>query len=157
MATVDTSPSLHLWIAVNRATRSVVERLSRQVEGHGLTLTEFAVLEALLHKGALPIGEIGEIVLLTSGSMTYVVDKLERRGLLVRRRSDEDRRVLYADLTDQGRQTINAAFAEHAALLARIMAPLDRTDKRQAIAILGRLRRTAEALPDAPGTCQAAD
>jgi len=108
-------------------------------------MTEFGVLEALLHKGPLPIGEIGGIVLLKSASMTYVIDKLEQRGLLQRRRSEEDRRVLYVELTPQGRALIVVAFKEHAALIGDLMDPLTREEKREAAGLLKRLRQAAEA------------
>jgi len=144
----DTRAALHLWVALNRASASIYVHLHQQVEAHGLTLTEFGVLEALLHKGPLPLGEIGDLVLLTSGSMTYVVDKLERRNLLQRRRSQEDRRVLYAELTPEGETLIQAAFAEHAALLGDLMTSLTRGEKREAAALLGRLRQAADAHPD---------
>ncbi len=136
--------ALFLWIAMNRASSSIEAHLHRQVESHGLTLTEFAVLEVLLHKGALPIGEIGDRVLLTSGSMTYVIDKLEQRGLLRRRRCDEDRRVLIAELTPKGRTKIEAVFPEHAALIRDLMDDLTPEEKRRAASVLKRLGRFAK-------------
>lgn len=102
----ETGVALKLWVVMNKALRSVEEHLRRQVESHGLSFTEFAVLEVLLHRGALPIGELGGRILLTSGSMTYVVDKLEKRGLIRRRACPNDRRVIYAELTDEGRSLI---------------------------------------------------
>ena len=86
------SSALKLWVVMNRAVQSIERHLRRQVEAHGLGFTEFAVLEVLYHKGAQPIGEIGSRILLTSGSMTYVIDKLEQRGLLRRAPSATDRR-----------------------------------------------------------------
>lgn len=136
--------ALRLWIAMSRARNSIEEHLHRQVEAHNLSLTEFAVLEVLLHKGALPLGEIGDRVLLTSGSMTYVIDKLQERGLLRRRRCEEDRRVLYAELTPEGRAKIEAVFPEHAALIGDLMAALTENEKHEAAGLLKRLGRFAE-------------
>ena len=107
---MEKSSSLRLWVILNRTVRSVEDALREQVEARGLSMTEFAVLEVLLHKGALPIGEIGDRVLRTSGSMTYILDKLARRGLLRRRACEEDRRVQYAELTDDGRALIEAVY-----------------------------------------------
>ncbi len=140
----ETRAALRLWIVMSRARGSVEAHLHRQVEAHGLSLTEFAVLEVLLHRGALPIGEIGDRVLLTSGSMTYAIDKLEQRGLLRRRRCEEDRRVLYAELTPKGRAKIETAFPEHAALIRTLMAVLTRKEKHEAADVLKRLGRFAE-------------
>lgn len=119
-----TAASLKLWVVMNRAQASVGDALRRQVETHGLSFTEFAVLEALLHKGALPIGEIGLRILLSSGSMTYVIDKLEKRELIRRRACAEDRRIVYAELTEAGRALIDRVFPEHAALLRALMGDL---------------------------------
>lgn len=140
----ETRAALHLWIALSRALGSIEERLCEQVESHGLTLTEFAVLEALLHKGALPIGEIGDRVLLASSSMTYVIDKLEDRGLLRRRRSEEDRRALLAELTPEGREKIDTAFPEHAALIRDLTSELTMEEKRRTASVLKRLGRYAD-------------
>lgn len=140
--------ALYLWIALTRALGSVEMQLCRQVGAHGLSLTEFGVLEALLHKGPLPIGEIGSTVLLTSGSMTYVIDKLERRGLLQRRRSEQDRRVQYAELTPEGRSLIETVFPEHAALLHDLTSVLTLEEKQDTAARLTRLRRFAEERAD---------
>lgn len=143
----DLDVSLKLWVVMNRALRSIEDRLRRQVEAHGLSLSEFAVLEVLLHKGALPIGEIGDKILLTSGSMTYVLDKLQGRDLIARRPSDQDRRILYAELTTKGRTLIKGVFAEHAALIGDLMAGLSLDEQRKATDLLRRLGLFAQRLP----------
>lgn len=133
------APALKLWVVMNRAVRSVGDRLRQQVEQHGLSMTEFAVLEVLKTKGALPIGEIGDRILLTSGSMTYVLDKLQKRGLIERRPSEEDRRVLYADLTPEGRRKIEIVFPEHADLIREMASVLTLEEQRSAAELLKRL------------------
>ncbi len=104
---------------------------------------EFGVLEALYHKGPLTQGQIGERILLTSGSITAVVDKLEERGLVERRPCAEDRRVVYADLTDEGRELIARVFPEHAEALRIAMEGLTTEEKRIAAVLLVRLGRHA--------------
>ncbi|PQJ26795.1 hypothetical protein BSZ35_17830 [Salinibacter sp. 10B] len=128
---------------MNRTAGSIHEHLRRQVEAHDLTLTEFGVLEALLHKGPLTHSEIADRVLLASSSITYVIDKLEDRGLLWRRQSEEDRRVKLAELTSEGRAKIEAAFSEHAALLDDLMAELSLEEKRKTASALRRVGRCA--------------
>lgn len=140
----ETASSLKLWVVINRALDSIEEPLRRQVEAHGISFTEFAVLEILLHKGPLPIGEIGDRTLLSSGSMTYVVDKLEERDLIRRRPCPDDRRIIYAELTEEGRTLIQRVFAEHAALIRRLMEELSPEEKETATDLLKRLGRSIE-------------
>lgn len=144
---MDTSArsSLLLWVAMNRASARIADHLRKQVEEHGLSFTEFAVLEALLHKGALALGEIGNVVLRTSGSMTYVIDKLEKRGLIERRRCETDRRILYADLTKSGRDKIEEVFPGHAILIGRLMSDLRKDEQQLAARMMVRLERSAAA------------
>ena len=131
--------ALRLWVVLNRATRSLEEQLSHQVQRHGLSLTEFAVLEALLAKGTLPLGEIGGRVLRASGSMTYVVDKLESRGFIRRLACPTDRRVVFGELTDEGRTLIERVFEEHAGLLEALCAGLTPDEQVIAADLLKRL------------------
>lgn len=134
----ETGSALKLWVVMNRAMRGIEDHLRRQVEPHGLSFTEFGVLEVLLHKGRLTIGEVGSRVLLTSGSMTYVIDKLEQRGLIRRRACGEDRRVIYVGLTEEGRALIETVFAEHAALIADLMGVLPHEER---VAVADALKR----------------
>jgi MarR family transcriptional regulator, 2-MHQ and catechol-resistance regulon repressor len=92
----DTAAALRLWVILNRAHRAIGERVRRDIEAHGLHPTEFAVLEVLHHKGPLTLGEVGERVLLTSGSMTHVADKLERRDLIARPRPATVARTIWS-------------------------------------------------------------
>ena len=82
--------------------------------------SDFAVLEALLHKGPLPVNGIGKKVLLTSGSITVAVDRLETKGLVERRAHGTDRRARIVHLTKEGRRLITRAYAEHAADMERL-------------------------------------
>lgn len=139
----DTAASLKLWVVLNRAHRAITEHARRQIERQGLRPTEFGVLEALYHKGPLALGEVGERVLLTSGSTTAVVDKLEQRGLLFRRASSQDRRVCYAELTDEGRALVATIFPGHAEVLRGAMDGLTTQEKQIVTALLRRLGRHA--------------
>jgi MarR family transcriptional regulator, 2-MHQ and catechol-resistance regulon repressor len=131
--------ALKLWVVLARCYRAVSERTGRDAVRHGLTLSEFAVLEALFHKGDLPIGDLGDRVLLTSGSMTYVVDKLEERRLVARRRCAEDLRVIYATITPAGRRLMASIFPSHAEVVRQATAGLTLDEKRTATVLLKRL------------------
>jgi MarR family transcriptional regulator, 2-MHQ and catechol-resistance regulon repressor len=135
----DTEAALKLWVVMNRAFRSVAEHTRRHIESSGLHPTEFAVLEVLLHRGPLTIGEVGSRVLLTSGSMTHVIDKLERRRMLERRPDPEDRRASYLHLTAEGRALISSIFPAHAEAIRRATSGLTTEEKRIASVLLRRL------------------
>lgn len=139
----ETAAALKLWVVLSRAQRAIGERARREVERQGLRPTEFGVLEALYHKGPLTLGQVGERVLVTSGSVTPVADKLEQRGLIQRRISSEDRRVCYAELTDAGRELIGGIFPDHAAVIRQATDGLTVDEKRIATALLRRLGRHA--------------
>jgi MarR family 2-MHQ and catechol resistance regulon transcriptional repressor len=109
---------LVLWKAA-RAAQSYAEKSILELEICG---SDFAVLEALLHKGPLPVNEIGRKVLLTSGSITVAVDRLETKGLVERCASSTDRRARIVHLTKEGRRLIKRAYAEHAADMERLAA-----------------------------------
>ncbi|HEX6537458.1 MAG TPA: MarR family transcriptional regulator [Gemmatimonadaceae bacterium] len=118
-------PALRAWIVLARAYHTIVRAVSRDAASHGLTLGQFAILEALYHKGPLPLGRIGALLLVTAGNVTYVVDQLERRGLVVRERRDNDRRVVYASLTGEGRELLDGIFPEHAHFVCTLFDTLD--------------------------------
>ena len=102
-----------LWLVMARAYGSIVDYIEHSLAAQGLGISDFMVLEVLLHKGPLTISTIGEKVLLASASMTSAIDRLEKRGLVKRRGCNEDRRVRYVDLTDGGRKFIEEIFARH--------------------------------------------
>ena len=105
----------------------------------GLCQSDFGVLEALLHKGPLPVKALGEKVLLTSGSMTAAIDRLERRGWVVRGDDPEDRRSRIVRLTAEGRKTIQGLFANHERDMEQAVAGLSRAERVTAIDLLRRL------------------
>lgn len=139
----DRRRALQVWIALNRAQHAIDAPLRRQVDSHGLTMKEFAVLEVLLHKGPLPVGEVGERVLLTSGSMTYVLDQLEDRALIARQADPDDLRIQQVALTTEGRRLVETVFPEHAHHVQALMADLSVSDKETLFRLLHRLYDSA--------------
>ncbi|MQA89623.1 MAG: MarR family transcriptional regulator [Gemmatimonas sp.] len=130
--------ALRLWVVLSRAREAIASRLQEDVTRHGLTLTEFGILEVLYHKGPMLLGEVQRRILVSSGGVTYLVDRLESKGLVERRTCSEDRRARYAALTDRGFELISRIFPEHAACIEAMMSEL--TVDEQAIAH-GLLRR----------------
>jgi len=112
----------------------------------GLCLSDFGVLEALLHKGPLPVNVLGKKVLLTSGSITTAVDRLERRGLVERRNDAEDRRTRVVHLTPSGKAEIQELFEQHRKDIEQAVSPLTEGEIASLISALRRLGLGAETL-----------
>lgn len=138
-ADLDRSATLQLLIALGRAAKAIEKGVRPHLASHGLAMTEFAVLEVLYHKGPLPLSEIRDRILVTGASTTYVVDKLEQRGLLRRRGSDEDKRVVLGEITTAGRKLVGCIFPAHVELLRQLMASLSAPEKRTAAQLLRKL------------------
>lgn len=136
--------ALDLHIALSRASQWVGAHTDRDIREYGLTRTEFGVLELLYHKGPQPIQQIGGKVLMSSGNITYVVDKLEQKGLACRKASTEDRRLTYAEITEKGSRFIEEVFPKHAEVIARATAGLTDDEKRVASALLKKLGKYAQ-------------
>ena len=128
-----------LWLVLSRCHRALSHIAERSIAETGLGLTDFAALEALLHKGPLTITEIQAKVLLASGSMTAAVDRLEEKGLLTRGPAADDRRAKLLRLTREGKRVVEAAFQRHAAELEASMTVLTQPEKRQLYALLKKL------------------
>lgn len=131
--------ALQLYITLSRASQWVNAHADRDIKRHGMNRTEFGVLELLYHKGSQPIQQIGSKVLMSSGNITYVVDKLEKKGFVVRKTSTEDRRSIYAEITDEGRAFVERVFPEHAEVIAQATAGLTPEEQREAANLLKKL------------------
>jgi MarR family 2-MHQ and catechol resistance regulon transcriptional repressor len=138
--------ALKLWVVLSRAHQAIQAHAAADVARHGLTLAEFGVLEALYHKGPMLLGEVQRSLLVSSGGVTYLVDRLERKGLVRREACPEDRRARYAALTPEGEQLVARIFPEHAAAVARALGGLSASDQARAAALLRTLGKSAAAL-----------
>lgn len=135
----DSKMSLKLFIVLSRAYKVVNEQANGFIQTSGLNPTEFAVLELLYHKGPQPLQQIGGKILLASGSITYVVDKLEKKQLLKRVACPQDRRITYAAITEDGIELIERIFPEHEQNIHELLSVLSEEEMEQATAILKKL------------------
>lgn len=135
--------ALRLWIALARAHNAVQAHAADDAARHGLTLAEFGIVEALHHRGPMILGELQRRILVSSGGITYLVDRLERRGLVERRPAPEDRRARLAALTEAGTALVRGIFPAHAARIEQAVGGLDDEEKRVALRLLRRLARGA--------------
>jgi MarR family 2-MHQ and catechol resistance regulon transcriptional repressor len=116
--------ALKAYVKLMRAAESVTARIHRHLSSTGLTISQFAVLEALYQLGPLSQREIGKKILRSSGNITMVIDNLEKSGLVRRKRNEADRRFFIVHLTDKGYNLINKIFPPHAAVIAEDLAVL---------------------------------
>jgi len=121
----ETKRALNAFINLARATNSLQARLSVQLEGQGLTVGQFGVLEALLHLGPMTQCVLGEKLLRSGGNITLVIDNLEKHGLVRRERQTEDRRTIVIHLTPKGMRLIKRVFPAHAKMILKEMSQLE--------------------------------
>ena len=140
-----TRRALKLFVVLSRACASVGDRARKDILRHDLSVSEFGVLELLWHKGRQPLGEVAERILLTTGSVTGIIDQLVKKGLVERKSCHSDRRVIFADLTPAGKIRISSIFPEHAACIAQAVAGLSAEEQEVAITLLKKLGHAAKA------------
>ncbi|MGG1634526.1 MarR family winged helix-turn-helix transcriptional regulator [Paenibacillus sp. NRS-1760] len=144
MANEKQNDSLDLFIALSRASQWVNAHADRDIRKNGLNRTEFGVLELLYHRGPQPLQQIGEKVLMSSGNITYVVDKLEKKQMVRRRASTTDRRLIYAELTDDGKQFVEDIFPAHEDAIKQAVNGLTTEEKQLASKLLKKLGKFAQ-------------
>ena len=136
----------HVWLVMMKAMRALTRYAAAGIEETGLGLSDFGVLEALLHKGPLPVNTIGPIVNLTAGSISIAVDRLVEKGLVSRVESAEDRRVRIVALTPRGRTLIDSAFRKHSGQMRRVFSELSAEELRGLDLALKKVGRHAATL-----------
>src|ERR1700757_1624898 len=136
----------HVWLVMMKAMRALTKYAAAGIEETGLGLSDFAVLEVLLHKGPLPVNTIGPIVDLTPGSISIAVDRLFAKGLVSRVESAEDRRVRMVALTPRGKDLIVPAFRKHAGQMKRVFSELNLEELRGLEVALKKVGKRADAL-----------
>ncbi|AKG73053.1 MarR family winged helix-turn-helix transcriptional regulator [Salinicoccus halodurans] len=136
--------SLKLYIVMHHAFNSLQDQSFKDMKSYGLNPTEFAVLELLYNKGPQQIQQIGERVLLSSGSITYVVNNLIEEGYVVRKQYEMDRRIAYVYLKPKGKKLMNEIFPKHAEQLEKITNGLNAGEKKKLIETLKKLGKNVE-------------
>src|SRR2546428_13599716 len=129
---------VHLWLVFMKAFQALFPHAAQSIKRTKLGDSDFRVLEALLHKGPLPVNTIGPKVWLTPGSISVAVDRLVKKGLVSRKDHPDDRRVRRGELTPKGRALITRGFGEHAAAMENVASV---PSKKQRLAILRLLEK----------------
>ena len=137
---------VHVWLVVWKAWTALRAWDEQSIASLDMSLTDFAVLEVLLHKGAQPVNQIGRTVQLTSGSITTAVTRLQRRKLVERSSSSKDARVVLVDLTPKGRRLIEQVFDLHARNMEMAVDVLTEEERRRLLPLLRKLGKHAATL-----------
>lgn len=137
---------LRLFRVWMRASKAIMENIIKDVENHNLSRENFMILELLYSKGPHPVQKISEIFSIPSGSITYVVDKLEKKGLVARQPNPNDRRASNVILTEEGRTLFDEIFPKHVATISQNFSFITDNEKVQLIELLKRVGMGAENL-----------
>ena len=133
----------HLWLVLMKAHRTLQRLATRSIEASEIGLSDFAVMEMLLHKGPQPVNEIGRRIELTSGAITTAVDRLESRGLVTREAHESDRRARIVRLTARGKAEAVKVFSVHKMAMDLAARGLSKTQRAQLIQLLRTLGTSA--------------
>jgi MarR family 2-MHQ and catechol resistance regulon transcriptional repressor len=134
----------HIRLVLWKAAKAIERVDQASIAGTGLQLSDFAIMEALLHKGPLPINVIGRKVLLTSGSMTAAVNRLEKQGYVTRIQDPDDGRCFQIHLTNAGRQVIQQAYGQHTRNLEKVTTVLSDRERGDLVRLLKKIGASAE-------------
>jgi MarR family transcriptional regulator, 2-MHQ and catechol-resistance regulon repressor len=138
--------ALKLYVVLARAAMAVDAHSRADISRHGLSQSEFAALEALYHRGPMLVGEVKKKILVSSGGITYVIDRLAARGLVERRSCPEDRRAAYAALTPAGTALMEEIFPDHARCIEHAVSGLTAREQEAATVLLRKLGTVAASL-----------
>ncbi|APZ48617.1 MarR family transcriptional regulator [Jeotgalibaca sp. PTS2502] len=141
-----TTNSLKALTVLMRSSQHVQESIKRSISNFGLNPSEFGVLELLYHKGEQPIQNIGKKILLASSSLTYVIDKLESKGLVSRKPCETDRRVIFTSITEDGRKLMDEIFPLNEKDIEKIFQALEPSELEQYVELVKKVGIHAETL-----------
>lgn len=133
------------YLLLMKTTKVIQERIRMEMIKNKLNLTEFSVLEVLYLNGKQTIQQIGTSILIASGSMTYVIDKLEQKGLLKRNGCSNDRRVIHVELTEEGVCLMNKMMPNHRDLVNDMFGFLNDDESQTLVRILEKVSKRVEA------------
>jgi len=138
--------SLKAFVVLMKASRTLQAVIKKDIGSHGMRTSDFAILEALYHKGRQTIRQISEAVLINTGSITYVIDKLENKNLLERSNCSKDRRVVYIQLTEKGKSLMDDIFPKHQKVIEELFDEVTESDKQILIETLKRVGKKGDSI-----------
>lgn len=129
------------FIALHRVVNQMDRIVSRVFDKNGLSTGQFAVLEALFHKGDMTIGEVQEKILSSSGTMPLIIKNLTQREYITKYSDEKDKRKTILHLTEKGNELISEIFPEVRSVIIDMFEPIDEVQKRELLSILKDFRR----------------
>jgi MarR family 2-MHQ and catechol resistance regulon transcriptional repressor len=146
-----TPDATHTWLVMLKAWHAIARYLRPTMSAEDLGESDFRVLEALLHKGPMPVNAIGPKVDLNPGSVSVAVDRLYKKGLVSREECRSDRRVRTVSLTEKGKQVFDPLFRRHSALIKGVFEDASAEELQQLETVLKKIGRRAESLAETQG------
>lgn len=143
--------ALDTFIKLTRANNALMARIAQHGTHPTLSVSQFGTLEALYHLGPMSQTEICSKLLKSGGNTTLVIDNLEKRGFVRRRRDPADRRVIIVELTEEGRALIASLFPRHAQTIAQEMSVLTPEEQRLLGELCKKLGKAQPCLPQTDG------
>ncbi|MBS1708708.1 MAG: MarR family transcriptional regulator [Armatimonadetes bacterium] len=137
-----TSPKVEAYVKLIRTAEALHAQVSRGLASENLTASQFSALKALRFHGTMPQKAIASYLLKTAGNVTLVLDNLEKRGLITRKRQTDDRRVVDVDLSHLGRETFDRIYPAHIARIESAMSPLQANQIAELGELLTQLHQT---------------
>src|SRR5258707_11062838 len=146
-----TRPGVHVWLILMKAYGAIEAVAAKSIADSNLGPSDFQILEILLHKGALPVNTIGRKIMLTSGSISTAVDRLEKRKLVRRDPLVDDARVIYVSLTGTGHALIQRIFSRHAQRVEDVFGPFSDEERLLVEELLKKIGKKTETLGGGTG------
>jgi MarR family transcriptional regulator, 2-MHQ and catechol-resistance regulon repressor len=128
------------FLALMKTAKNIQDQIRSEMSANNLSITEFSVLEVLHQKGMQTIHQVGQSILISSGSMTYVIDKLEQKGMLERRACPSDRRAIHLALTDTGMALMEEIMPRHQRLIDGMFESLSEEERESIVALLNKIK-----------------
>ncbi|WP_240452165.1 MarR family transcriptional regulator [Virgibacillus sp. YIM 98842] len=136
--------ALKAFVVIMKSSKTLEEMIKKDISSHGMKSSDFTVLEALYHKGSQTVRDISNAVLINTGSITYVIDKLEKKGYVKRRHCQEDRRVVYIDITENGTALMDEIFPKHQQVIEELFSDVSEEEKETVIDVLKRVGKKGD-------------
>jgi MarR family 2-MHQ and catechol resistance regulon transcriptional repressor len=146
----DDTSAPHTLYVVHRALHAISRYAEADLQRCGLSATDFRVMEALLHKGPLPVNVLGPKVNLTPGAISVAIDRLQERGLVYREEGERDRRIRTVALSKEGQRVIVPVYERHTAVLERLLEPLAPAQRKSLADTMREIGKRAETLDEMP-------
>ncbi|WP_445667256.1 MarR family winged helix-turn-helix transcriptional regulator [Paenibacillus sp. FSL K6-1230] len=130
---------LRLFRVWMKSTRAAAKNIEKDIQSNNISIENFITLELLYSKGPQTVQQISERLSIPSGSITYVINKLEKKGLVERKQHPEDKRVFHVILTEQGKELFDEIFPKHVEMISRSFSFISDEEKKQLIDLLKRI------------------